>query len=685
MHEATSRIARLFGTRSEGSDEVAQNIHTTDEDERVSLFALVIGINDYQVPSKLKGAVPDADAFAAYLSDDLRVPKDQITNLRNGEATRVEIIKAFKALKTNPAINKDDPIVIFYAGHGSTIKAPIGWETDQKKIQALVPQDVGVKDASDKPIPPIPDRTIAALLNDLAESKGDNITVIFDCCHSASGTREEEDDPDRAPRVANLDNLLTLSATLDDDILGTDNRSSIIAKGFSHRDMRSHVLLAACGSDELSYETNARGDYTTALLSVLKASGASKLTYKGCMHRFPSLPKQNPHCEGYHVNRFFFNAKAAGASRKFISITQSEGKVTLKAGAAQGITLGSIFDVHADHVIRKSNQSLGQLRVSAIEPFSSTLLPLDDQSSFAVPTPAYGSQSGIGPGQEISIYFTDRFLESGARSSNEWQKAFKADETKVAFQLVESEDLAQLVVDVEGSGRGSRATFRTRHGLSNTHGITLLPHTTPNRAEDVLPVLRAAALWFWHVDRTSSEHPFNKRVQMRFFRVEESAEQNENGDHIRRAIEPDLNSTGVINILENPDEMYGIELVNNSSRDLYPYLFYFDASGLAIDEYYLGTTIGDAAADAPLPVGASLRIGYGSGGQPPFQYELAEGQKIDVGIIKLFLTTSPAEFESLVQESPFGGGRGRDEADLEMMKPLEMWDTITMVLVQRKP
>jgi hypothetical protein len=280
--------------------------------EITHVFALVIGINDYLEHPQLKGAVSDADAFSTYLSSNLMVSGDRIVNLRNSQATRAEIIKAFESLRNNPRINRNDPIVIYYAGHGSRILAPKGWEAGDTTIEALVPYDAGAGPPRRMPVYPIPDRTVSALLNKLAEAKGDNIvrrifkttrdstsvlmlfmrkTVIFDCCHSASGTREDGNVPGRVARVADMQNLPRLPQYLDSEILQDDRRGSILAKGFSHREMRSHVLLAACGSDQLAYETNGHGDYTNALLTVLRTSGTEKLTYKGCAQRIPSIPK----------------------------------------------------------------------------------------------------------------------------------------------------------------------------------------------------------------------------------------------------------------------------------------------------------------------------------------------------------------------------------------------------------
>lgn len=211
---------------------------------------------------------------------------------------------------------------------------------------------------------------------------------------------------------------------------------------------------------------------------------------------------------------------------------------------------------------------LGQLKVSAVKPFFSILAQLEDFPEFGIPNPAYACQTECGPGQEITVHFTGRFLDN-PQSIDKWRKAFKSDEIRVGFIPVESEELAQLAIDTDKSGR--RATFTMRHGLLNVNGISTLPHTTPIRTEDLLPVLYGAAQWYWHVDRTNPHHPFNASVEIQFFRLNNGAEASLN-----------LNQTGVVNIEANTDQVYGIKLVNNSTRHLYPYLFYFDGSGLAI-------------------------------------------------------------------------------------------------------
>lgn len=64
-----------------------------------------------------------------------------------------------------------------------------------------------------------------------------------------------------------------------------------VPTGFLQRDVRSHVLLAACGAEERAWETHGHGAFTTAFIQTLIMAGVDKVTYTGFMRRLPSLPK----------------------------------------------------------------------------------------------------------------------------------------------------------------------------------------------------------------------------------------------------------------------------------------------------------------------------------------------------------------------------------------------------------
>ena len=81
----------------------------------------------------------------------------------------------------------------------------------------------------------------------------------------------------------------------------------------------------------------------------------------------------------------------------------------------------------------------------------------------------------------------------------------------------------------------------------------------------------------------------------------------------------------------------------------------------------------------------SLCIGYGSGGSPPFSYFLREGQNVDVGFLKLFLTTEPVDYSTIPQPSPFEYDLRKGGLCTPVARPTHpVWDTILLAVVQRR-
>ncbi|KAG9123527.1 hypothetical protein FRC07_014827 [Ceratobasidium sp. 392] len=576
---------------------------------------------------------------------------------------RAGIIRAFRNLRNDTRIEKDDAILIFYAGHGCEIKAPEVWETDSQKVQALVPYDADTLDDVGKPVDVIPDRTVGALLTDIAAAKGDNVTVIFDCCHSASGTRGMNPEA----RVVALKHSL-ISSTIDQDII-RGHRSSSIPSGFAHAGLRSHVLLAACMATEIAWEREGQGAFTSAILSILKGRGLDHLTYTELIGALPTLQQQNPQCEGEYKNRVIFNNQLAGASPAMTRVEIGDGFIKLHAGFAQGITHGARFGIYQHHLNNStSNPCMTTLEVAAIKDFYSYLTGPEAEKLSTIQNPAYACQTGAGQEHDIKVYVSPTLHQqlTAHVDYDEWQRKFLSDHSSFIARPTTSLSDADLSLDVDSDGRVS---FDTHNKICNKHGIHRLPHTSPVDVKQLLDVLTSAATWNWHVGRTNPETPFKDKVRIEMFRVKEDVTQwNEDGD--TRSSRSKKTST----------------IVNDISRDLYPYLFYFDANKLSIEHYYLGPLPSASVAEIPLNKGGYMSIGYGSSGVIPFQYCLDEGQKFDMGIIKLFVTTSPVYFGLLEQESPFEeGGRGNERRAIvkSRMVKMELWGTQSMVLLQR--
>jgi hypothetical protein len=88
--------------------------------------------------------------------------------------------------------------------------------------------------------------------------------------------------------VRGIDTVEELPVDLDRDIC-VSSRGTEVSNGFAHSGLKSHVFLAACGAAEHAKEFDAKGLFTTALLSALVAWGTD-ITYKDLLQLIQALP-----------------------------------------------------------------------------------------------------------------------------------------------------------------------------------------------------------------------------------------------------------------------------------------------------------------------------------------------------------------------------------------------------------
>jgi hypothetical protein len=123
-------------------------------------------------------------------------------------------------------------------------------------------------------------------------------TVIFDSCHSGSGTRADEDKDEIIFRGTEIQVPISLDPSNDipaprlqvnDE---SENRMGFAADGFASCSEGSHVLLAACGPQELAREKDGRGVFTKALLDALcEHEDIGNLTYEDLLTKIRPLKK----------------------------------------------------------------------------------------------------------------------------------------------------------------------------------------------------------------------------------------------------------------------------------------------------------------------------------------------------------------------------------------------------------
>ncbi|KAF8988246.1 caspase domain-containing protein [Cyathus striatus] len=630
-----------------------------------AIFALVIGINKYMHPGVpvLQAAKGDADAFKAFLVNKLQVPKQNIISLRDEEATRNKIIGGFHQLRDNTDIKKDEAaIVIYYAGHGSRIAKPKEWGDDwitlDDQIEILCPSDIWTPNPNangeDVIIEGISDRSISVMLNQISSEKGDNITLILDCCFSAGINRNDkvenqtsEDNLYLVRYMPNPPNVTHLSANCDQDIWSQYTRSVAVPQGLSGKYHASHVLLAACGRQQLAHEgrITRRGVFTNALLEILNNSNLEDLTYTSLMHKL-QLPKyisrkQVPHCEGQHVNRRLFNRNASGADRSFLLAKKDEDdSIKLQAGTAQGITVDTTFTAHTTNLMIGSNTNRGHLIATSVDAFESRLKIAEGSTLSDLPRSFYCRIKQLAQ-PKLSIYSNDRIWLESVFSSEQ--------QGSLSVTISDTSEEANLEMIIE---KGKVLLYQNNPLITPHIGRNIPTRSIDMTEHSVLRNVARAALHFsYHLNRTGDE---TRNVSMELMKLR--AEHTRDYDLVHKPDSVNLLENDPVTIVVDETERFGMKISNHSDIPLYPYLFYFDPSDFAIIEWFSPPFVVVIRA-------FTLTIGYGEGGAPPWQFLLRVGDTKDVGFFKLFLTTRATNLSSIAQDSPFDAKSSRTDGD----------------------
>jgi len=331
-----------------------------------------------------------------------------------------------------------------------------------------------------------------------------------------------------------------------------------------------------------------------------------------------------------------------------------------------GITEGAEFAVHpsTDSLFR---DPLGILVVEKLGPFSTILKVPSGGSNFALSQPhAVALQTKMGQGFDLRLYISDGDASRLCREA--FLSLMDRERDLGSICLVDKPDAADFELAMENE----KVIFLFRDQRVTQHGHTRLFEGVEPTPEELAHVLKAAAYFYWKLNRTNNNPIINSGVQVELFKLLPPAIRkfNEDGDG-PKPIGPDLYDT-VMEVVANENIPYGFKLTNNTAYDLYPNLFYFDLSDLSIgeyypclsmrwllnfitsDAYYETSTAGKYTLDVPLPKnGGVLTIGYGSGGAPAQTFYLRSDQNFDIGFLKIFLSTEPVDLSSISQLTPF--------------------------------
>ncbi|KAF8521928.1 hypothetical protein BU17DRAFT_87487 [Hysterangium stoloniferum] len=579
----------------------------------IRVFALFIGIDRYQSTfiHPLNGAVADAQEMYMFMS------------------------KTYNLHSSDHRINRCDPILIYYAGHGDRVPAPNGWHAPDGMVETIVPYDTWTMNGEIGNM--ISDWGLGDLLASLAQNKGNNITVILDCCHSNSGTRgisEGGQFTDRSARVRGI-----LPPSQDKDILNqfTSGLTSQFRCNQGSHDPDTHIILAACGSADQAREHRGRGCFTDALLRTLADIDLKKVTFAELMVLLPTLPlNQSPHCRGRNQGRFLFSTNILDKS--IIPVIKGpNNELKLVAGWAQTVSPRDVFQVATI-----DEEPLGTFIPYRILQSYTILIPdRDSMNTSTFPRQARARRALAPlPQHPFGVYFSTSFDDLFVRSveANSGHRIQRVGKTS-----------ADMLVDTEHD----EAVFTLILRRLN-HEERLNPRTQVHHQE-VLVVLLNAARVHWHLCRDVNDE---NDVSIEFFALEQLPTSADEGSNPRWGpIKPirNLVENGTVDItVGRKGFCYGMKLINKTNVDFYVYGHYFDVTSLKSEtEYDISATgTGHGKIDIPLRRSGELPIGYGASGCDPFEFERSASVPVECGFLKFFLTTANLN-HSPISLSPF--------------------------------
>lgn len=227
--------------------------------------ALIVGVDRYKNSAwNLEGCTMDAAVMSGMLQDHFGFPGDNVRLLLDNRATKANIETRLDWLVRNAKEN--DALVFFFAGHGSQVRDRDGDELDDQMDEILCPHDLDWDD-------PLSDDVLHTYFAKVPT--GANLTVIFDCCHSGTGTRSlwAPVSPEGQIGEAEYQKTRYLKPPLD---IGHRSRGIALSRRRIGETVlqENHVLLAAAAAhqeaQEKRFEGQTRGAFSYYLAESFK-------------------------------------------------------------------------------------------------------------------------------------------------------------------------------------------------------------------------------------------------------------------------------------------------------------------------------------------------------------------------------------------------------------------------------
>ena len=353
-------------------------------------LALLVGINQYKHISGLSGCENDVAMIKDVLVKKFGFQSRNIQTLLSAQATGKAIRDGLRWLASEA--QPGDVVVFHFSGHGSQVRDDRNATDEQDGLdETICPYDVNLGKESTH----IRDDELNQLLNAI---KADNLTVIFDSCHSGTATRSvnltdavikprvftdpsllgEPAAPDVAPSEPSSDEMTARRPVTMPQV----DSSEVQGRGMSSLPGMPFTFISACAYNEVAGDAHwpdARtyrysGVFTKYLVDNL-SSAPRGLTYEQLLKKVVRDVRkehwQTPQLEGRGQGYVVFASRTAIASgisvQPFARIIQHGGQnVSLDTGSRDGVTVGSQYAIYAPNEKTFKKPPLGRIKITSV-------------------------------------------------------------------------------------------------------------------------------------------------------------------------------------------------------------------------------------------------------------------------------------------------------------------------------
>jgi len=617
--------------------------------------ALLIGINRYpKVPNAdLQGAVSDMELMRSLLADRFGFPAEHTRTLRDEEATQAGIRTALAALAD--AVAKDDVVVLFYAGHGSRMADP---RRAGCMIESIVPHDSG---RGGSPNLDLIDEEIDRWVQKVNE-KTPFVTLIFDCCHSGSVTRDAFGERTReAPADLRAAAEMFAGGPVPETFAAPPEAEDKGTAGWLPGRRRA-VVIAACRADEYANEHKmftgeavVRDGALTFFLSRALLQVQPGATWRDVFEQVaPALTskygRQHPQLEG-RMDELLFGTEEIRPAPYLPVLAAGDGSVELGGGAAHGLRPGSLWTVRTPGArSEEAGEEVAVVEVQTVRAASSTARVAEarDPARLAAGLRAFLREPKLPePGLRVAIAAPD---EPRARLAS-------ALAGEPLLEVVEETEDADVLIRL----REEDATWAAigRDGRLAAHLRPDRPEEMQNLAEDLVAVDRYRQLL--DLDNPDPASGLKGRVLLRV----------KLWDAGRKALADAVPETGAGMVVFREGEKAEFEVVNGHDAAVWVTLVQFGCDGRIELLMPMPGHATYARGGMRLDPGQTVRLAADYFRQDPrftdaileglplhlpkgFPWAAEPGEEAGLGLVtlKLLVTPASADFEFVEQKAP---------------------------------